>query len=156
MALRIAGLSPEPFRHLFGLPDDELARHGARRYVADADSRFPDRIEMRDVAPGESVLLLNYEHQPVDSPYRSRHAIVVREGAAAACVTVDEVPQALRSRTLSLRAFDRQGMIVDADLVEGAEMLALAQRLLDDPDTAYVHVPFARRGCYAARIDRAS
>jgi hypothetical protein len=31
--------------------------------------------------PGESVLLVNYEHQPAHSPFRSRHAIFVREGA---------------------------------------------------------------------------
>ena len=154
MALRITGLSPEPFRHLFGLPDEALARHGVHRYVADADSRFPDRVELRDVSPGESVLLLNFEHQPADTPYRSSHAIFVREGAQAAQVSIDDVPQALRTRPLSLRAFDAHGMIVDAELVDGAEMLPVAQRLLDDPSAAYVHVHYARRGCYAARSDR--
>ena len=28
---RITGLPPEPFRHLFGLSDEELAAHGAKR-----------------------------------------------------------------------------------------------------------------------------
>jgi hypothetical protein len=156
MNLRIAGLSPEPFRHLFGLSEEALARQGVHRYVADAESRFPDRIELRDVAPGETVLLLNYLHQPAESPYRASHAIFVREGATSAHVAIDEVPEALRSRPLSLRAFDARGMIVDGILVDGPEMLAASARLLANTDVAYVHVHFARLGCYAARVDRLS
>ncbi len=156
MSFRVAGLSPEPFRHLFGLPDDELARQGVHRFVADAQSRFPDRIELRDVAPGESVLLLNYLHQPADSPYRSSHAIFVREGAQQARVMVDEVPEALQTRPLSLRAFDDRGMIVAAELADGSQMAAAVERLLADDRAAYVHAHFAQRGCYAARIDRCS
>jgi hypothetical protein len=154
MRLRIAGLSPKPFQHLFGLPEEDLARLGVLRFVAEASSRYPDRIELRDVAPGETVLLLNYLHQPAESPYRASHAIFVSEGATSAHVAIDEVPEALRSRHLSLRAFDARGMIVDGDLVDGPEMLATAARLLTDVEVAYVHVHFARLGCYAARIDR--
>ena len=74
MDFRITGLSAEPFRHLFGLDDDQLAAHGARRMIADKKPGFPDRIELRDAEPGESVLLLNYTHQPADTPFRSSHA----------------------------------------------------------------------------------
>src|SRR5664280_3247991 len=88
MAFRITGLSPEPFQPLFGLPDDELARQAAKRYVADKPQAFPCRVEMRDAAPGETVLLLNHVYQPADTPYRASHAIFVREGAA---VTYDRV-----------------------------------------------------------------
>jgi hypothetical protein len=154
MGFRIAGLSPEPFCHLFGMHDDELAGRGVHRFVADSQSRFPDRIELRDAAPGESVLLLNYLHQPADSPYRSSHAIFIREGAREARVAVNEVPDALRSRPLSLRAFDERGMIVGAELTDGAEMAPAVERLLADRRAAYVHAHFARHGCYAARVDR--
>ena len=83
MTFRIRGLEPEPFRHLFGLPADELRRQGVVRCVADGKPGFPDRIELRDAEPGESVLLLNYTHQPADNPYRASHAIFVLEGARA-------------------------------------------------------------------------
>ena len=69
MAFRITGLSPKPFQHLFGLPDDELAKHGARRCVADEVPGFPCRIEMRDAELGETLLLLNHTCQPADTPY---------------------------------------------------------------------------------------
>ena len=155
MAFRITGLSPEPFSHLYGLPDDELARHGVKRYVVDASPGYPDRIEMRDAAVGETVLLLNHVSQPADTPYRASHAIFVREGAARAYDAVDEVPAVMRTRLLSLRAFDGEGMMRDADVVEGAAIEGVIARFFADPAVSYIHVHNAKRGCYAGRIDRA-
>jgi hypothetical protein len=92
----------------------------------------------------------------VDTPYRSRHAIYVIEGEGEqrAFDAVNVVPDAMRRRLLSLRAFDAQGMMIDADVVEGA-VEPLIERLLGDARTAYVHAHYARRGCFAARIERA-
>lgn len=153
-SFRISGLSPEPFAHLFGLSDDALAASGAKRYIVYEKPGFPDRIEMRDLEPGESALLINYEHQPAPTPYRSSHAIFVREGAAGAYESVNEVPDVMRIRPLSLRAFDSSGMMLDADLVDGREIEALIERFFDNPDVAYIHVHNAKRGCYSGRIDR--
>ena len=155
MAFRITGLSPEPFRRLFGLPDDELARQGVKRYVADRPQAFPCRVEMRDAAPGETVLLLNHVCQPADTPYRASHAIFVREGATDVYDRVDEVPAVMRPRLLSLRAFDADGMMVDADVVDGAAVEPLIARLLANADVSYIHAHYAKRGCYSGRIDRA-
>jgi hypothetical protein len=155
LQFRISGLSAEPFRHLFGLSEQELARHGAVRYVVDAKPGYPDRIELRDAEPGQTVLLVNYTHQPVESPYRSSHAIFVREGAAETFDRVDEVPESMRTRLLSLRAFDAKGMMLDADVIEGREIETVVARMFADPSVSYIHVHNAKRGCYAARIDRA-
>jgi hypothetical protein len=155
MAFRITGLSPEPFRHLFGLADDELERLGVKRYVVDKTPGYPDRIEMRDAEPGETVLLLNHVCQPADTPYRASHAIFVREGATRAYDAVDEVPAVMRTRLLSLRAFDAQGMMRDADVVEGSGIEAVIERLFADPAVDCIHVHNAKPGCYAGRIDRA-
>ena len=84
MSFRITGLDPAPFRRLYGLSGVELARLGVKRATADTKPGFPDRVEMRDAEPGESVLLLNYVHQPAKTPYRASHAIFVREGAERA------------------------------------------------------------------------
>ena len=155
MSFRITGLSDAPFRALYGLSDGELAARGARRYVADAKPGFPDRIELRDAEPGEKVLLVNHLHQPADTPYRASHAVFVIEGAAARYDRVGEIPDVLRSRAISLRAFDAGHMMVDADLVDGQVIEGAIQRLLGNPDVAYLQAHYARRGCYAARIDRA-
>lgn len=155
MTFRITGLSADPFRPLFGLSDSALAERGVRRMTADAPHAFPCRVTLRDAAPGENVLLINHEHQPADTPFRSRHAIFVAEGADETFDMVDTVPDQLRRRPLSLRAFDAAHMMIDADLCDGTEAEALIGRLLGDARTAYIHVHFARRGCYAARIERA-
>jgi hypothetical protein len=106
MSFCITGLSVEPFRHLYGLSDQELALHGVKRYIADKRPGFPDRIEMRDASVGEKLLLLNHVCQPANTPYRATHAIFVREGAENAYDRVDEVPEVMRTRLLSLRAYD--------------------------------------------------
>lgn len=155
MSFRITGLSPEPFRHLFGLPDAELQRHGARRCLVDRPMGFPDRIELRDCTPGETVLLLNYIHQPADTPYRASHAIFVREGASAAYDAVDAIPPPLQRRLISLRAFDAAHDMVDADVVDGAVLGPLIDRFLADPRVGYLHAHYAKRGCFAARVERA-
>jgi hypothetical protein len=154
MSFRITGLSPEPFRHLFGLSDEELAKHGARRYVADKKPGFPDRVELRDAEPGETLLLLNYTHQPADNPYRASHAIFVREGADQAYESRDEIPEVMRARPMSLRAFDANDLMVDADLVDGRDMRGVVERFFADPGVAYIQAHYAKRGCYAALIER--
>ena len=155
MDFRIKGLSPEPFRPLFGLPDAELAARGIVRRNVDSSPGYPDRVELRDAEPGENVLLLNYEHQPAASPYRSRHAIYVLENAGEAFDRVNEVPPVMRPRMLALRGFDDRDMIVDADLVDGRSVESLIERLLGDKRVAYIHAHYAKFGCYSARIERA-
>jgi hypothetical protein len=151
---RITGLPAAPFTDLFGLPDDELAARGAKRYVADAKPGFPDRIELRDLEVGERAILLNYVHQDAATPYRASHAIFVREGASQSYDRVNEVPDVLRRRTLSLRAFDAAGMMLDADLVEGTQLEDAIARMFGDSNVAYIQAHYAKPGCFAARIDR--
>lgn len=155
MDFRITGLSANEFAHLVGLSDARLSELRIRRTRVDAPHSAPDRISLRDAEPGETVLLLNYEHQPAASPYRSRHAIYVIEGEQRTFDAVNEVPDVMRRRMLSLRAFDAQGAMVDADLADGREVEPLIERLLANPGAAYVHAHYAKRGCYAARIERA-
>lgn len=154
MSFRIRGLSSTPFVELYGLDENALAARGVRRYVVDASPGFPDRIELRDADPGETVLLLNYEHQPADTPYRASHAIFVREGALQPAEFVDTVPEVMLRRTLSLRAFDADHAMVDADLAEGEGIAALIRKFLSDEQVSYIQAHYARRGCYAARIER--
>lgn len=153
MTFTVSGLSPEPFRPLYGLSDDELAERRARRVVVDG-SGFPERIEMRDAQAGETLLLVNFEHQSADTPYRSSHAVYVREGATETW-SGDHLPEVMRKRLLSLRGFSADGSMVDADVVEGRAAEPLIARMFGDPAVAYIHAHYARPGCYAARIDRA-
>jgi hypothetical protein len=115
---------------------------------------FPERIEMRDAEPGETLLLVNYQHQSAASPYRSSHAVYVREGATENW-SGDHLPDVMRQRLLSLRGFWADGSMVDADVVEGRDAEPIIERLFENRAIAYIHAHYARPGCYAARIDRA-
>ena len=154
MKFRIRGLDAAPFRPLFGLGDAALAARGVRRVVADQAGAFPDRVELREAAVGEPLLLLNYVHQVAATPYRASHAIFVLEGAGASYDRVGEVPTPIRARMISLRAFDAGDEMVDADFVDGGGIEGLIGRFFDDPDVCYLHAHYAKRGCYAARVDR--
>ena len=154
MTFRILGLAPEPFAHLFSLSDEELARHGGVRRIADSDSGYPCRISLTDAARGDELLLVNYLHQPADTPFRACHAIYIRAGERT-CDVIDTVPPQLRKRLLSLRGFDPAGMMTAADVVDGTQLEGAIARLLEDAETRYLQVHFAKPGCYAARVERA-
>ena len=153
MNFTVSGLSAEPFLALYGLSDGELSKRRARRVVA-GQTGFPERIELRDAEPGESLLLVNFEHQPANTPYRSSHAVYVREGATETW-SGGHIPEVMGKRLLSLRGFSADGSMIDADVAEGRDAEGLIERLFDDPTIAYIHAHYARPGCYAARIDRA-
>jgi len=154
MSFRIVGLEPEDFAHLHLLSDAELGAQGVERVRIDREHVAPCRITLDDAAPGEEVLLLSYRHQPAHTPYRQAGPIFVRAGGARA-ETIDQIPPALARRTLSLRAYDSEGAMIDADLTEGAQAAALIENMLANANVAYIHAHYARRGCYAARIERA-
>jgi hypothetical protein len=154
MSFRVQGLSPDTFRAQFSMNDEELRAIGARRVVADGDG-YPCRVSLAHAKVGEELLLLNYEHQPGAGPYRSRHAIYVARDSREAFDQRGVVPEVMRTRLLSVRAFDRDHMIVDADVVEGKDAAALFERLLANPEAEYLHVHNAKRGCYCAKVERA-
>ncbi len=153
-SFRVTGLPVAPFQPLFSMSDGELQARHAKRYVVDHRPGYPDRIELRDAEVGERVILVNHEHLPAEGPYRSRHAIFVIEGATRSYDAVDRIPDVLRARMLSLRAFDAAGMMVDAALVAGAGIESSIERFFADPDVLFLHCHYAMRGCYACRIDR--
>lgn len=155
MGFQIKALDYDRFAPLFAMPDDELARHRAVRRIATADGGFPCRVSLADAKAGDELVLVNHIHQESESPYRAAHAIYVRRGVEQARPAVGEVPGLFRSRMLSLRAFDAAAMIVNADLVDGRNLEPALEALFADPATAYVHLHYAKFGCYAARADRA-
>jgi hypothetical protein len=154
MSFRITGLPAAEFADLFSLSDDALRARRAVRRIAEARLSYPCRVSLTDAELGDEVVLVHYEHQRTDSPYRSSHAIYVRAGEQT-YDAVDQVPELFRRRMLSVRAFDDNGMMIGAELVDGPALEAVISELLADKRAAYLHAHFAKRGCYAARIDRA-
>src|SRR5690242_18062353 len=114
---------------------------------------FPCRVSLTDRDIGESVLLLNHVSHDVANPYRATHAIFVTEGAEEAAEYVDEVPPVFGLRVLSLRGFDKQGMMAEAMLTQPGEADAGIRNLFANPEIATIHAHNAARGCFAAKIE---
>jgi hypothetical protein len=154
MTYAVKGLDPAPFQQLFGLSDEELARRGAIRMSVTEESSFPCRISLTDRAIGEHVLLINHVSHDVSNPYRASHAIFVAEDSKSAAEFIDEVPPVFARRTLSLRGFDKEGMMADAVLAGPGEAEQAILQLFANPAIHMIHAHNAVRGCFSARIER--
>lgn len=154
MSFRVSGLDSDQFAQFFALSDAELGAYGVRREHVTEKPGAPCRVTLDDAEVGEPVLLLSYGHQPANSPYRQQGPIFVREQGER-FVDVDVIPPALARRALTLRGFDAAHMMIEADLVDGPEAAVLVERFFANPNVAYIHAHYARRGCYAALFERA-
>ena len=152
MHFHIRGLDPERFNALFTDPIQLAARNG-RRVVADAPTGFPCRVSLVDAQPGDELVLVSFEHHPTSSPYRASGPIFVRRGAEP-FDAVDRVPEMLRSRQLSVRAYDAHGDLVRAEVCPGTELEAMIADLFAEPEAHELHVHFARAGCFACTVTR--
>ena len=154
MGFQISALNIDQFSHLFGQDRETLAKQGVQRIVVDSNPGFPCRVSLRDAEVGEKVLLMNYEHQPMPTPFRSSHAIFVRESASQAIPNRNEIPEMFRHRLLSVRAFDESAMMIDADVIDGERLESLLEHMLANKSTDILHIHNAKLGCYAARVER--
>ena len=155
MSFQIHALQRAPFAALFALSDDELRARNIRSVVADERPVYPCRVSLRDAAAGERLLLLPYDHHPVETPYRASGPVYVREAATQARPAAGEVPALLRTRLLSLRGYDPRGMMVWAEVLPGSEVETAIEALFAIERFAYIHIHYAKPGCYACRVERA-
>ena len=153
MTYVVRGLDPAPYRPLFGLSDAELTDRGAVRMTVTTPS-FPCRVSLTDRTLGETVLLVNHVSHDFANPYRASHAIFVTEGVEEAAEYVDRVPPVFEKRILSLRGFDKDGMMPDAILTQPGEADAGIRKLFANDNIVSIHAHNATRGCFAARIER--
>jgi hypothetical protein len=151
---RLVALPSEAFDELRALGETELRARGARRVRAHAKPGFPCRVSLVDAEPGEEVLLVPFAHHDVDTPYRGAGPIYVRVDARTARPAANEVPEMIRSRLLSIRAYDAEGMLVASEVAEGGGLEEHVERFFSDPRIAYLHLHNARPGCFNCRVER--
>ena len=135
--------------------DTLRALPGSERVIADEPHSFPCRHCLSDAIPGEGLVLAS--HSPFDQPgpYREVGPVFVHAEPCARYGDERVAPEQLRRRLLALRGYDFRQRIVAADVVQGSDFEPLLARLFERSDVDYVHVRFARTGCYACRIERA-
>jgi hypothetical protein len=149
---QLVGLSSEFFAPLFELSDQQLRSMGARRVVADSDQGFPCRVSLEDARSGEELLLLPYEHQPADSPYRASGPIFVRRGASRTILQPGELSPYVTRRLMSIRAYDADHWMIGAEVCEGQSLAEELERHFADDRVAYIHLHNALPGCFSCLV----
>ncbi|WP_419963144.1 DUF1203 domain-containing protein [Pantoea vagans] len=154
MNFKISGLDAGPFTHLFGQSDSYLKKHNAIRQKVECYPGYPDRISLCDIPAGETALLINHIYQPADTPYFGTHAIYIWEGCTRQGIYLNELPEVVQGRVLSLRAYDEKHFIIEAEIVEGKLAEDLVRRLFGDLQVSYIQIHNAKRGCYPCCAER--
>lgn len=154
MKYRISGLRAEQFTHLFGRSDGYLKRYGAVRQIVTSYPGYPDRISLCDIPIGETALLINHIYQPADTPYRGSHAIYIWEGCTEQGIYINELPEVMNGRVLSLRAYNEKHFLIKSEICEGQSVEKLIEIFFADPQISYIQIHNAKQGCYACLAER--
>lgn len=154
MTFQIHAVNPDEFASLFDLSEAELRGLGARLQTVTAKPGFPCRVSLADAEVGETVLLVNHEHLDKTSPYRASHAIYIRKGAEQRRLEPGQIPEVLSSRLLSVRGFDCDHLMCEADVVDGRDLGPTLERFFLNAKVTYIHVHNAKPGCFAAHVSR--
>lgn len=155
MTYQFSALDYAPFEALFELTEEELEDRSMRRVTADSAEGFPCRVSLQDAHKGENLILTNFKHLDVASPYAATHAVYVREGAQRANPAKGDIPQTVAKRLVSLRAFGADGYMRHAEVAEGAAQRVTLEAMFADPMVSFVDAHSARAGCFMARATRA-
>jgi len=154
-SFQLVGLPFEPFSPLFALSDAELLARNVRRVFATTKPGYPCRVSLADAEIGDELLLLPFEHQPASSPYKSSGPIFVRKATLQAHVEPGVVPDYVRTRLISVRAYDTEHLMSDALVCAGSDAAAAIQKMFGRDDVAYIHLHNANRGCFSCAVNRA-
>ncbi|KAK0943067.1 hypothetical protein LTR48_004640 [Friedmanniomyces endolithicus] len=137
--------------------DPSFASAATSRKMTPAVS-VPCRRCLHDTVQGQEVILLSYDPFLGDSPYRSRSPIFVHAEDCREYGTApeedDTMPLQQRSKLLSIRGFDKHNMMVRAELLEDAKALRMCEEMLVGGGCEYIHIHYARYGCFAVRVER--
>lgn len=155
--LTVEALDYAPFAPLFALSDEALLARGARRIIVPANPgiNYPCRVSLAYPRAGEELILANHRHLDLPTtPYRAEGPVFVRKNAPAFRWD-GRFPEIIMQREMAVRAYDRAGIMLEAELAEKADLVALAGGWLARPDIAHVDIHSARRGCFFCRIRRA-
>lgn len=151
---RLKALPDSDFHELFKLSDSELEKIGAKRMIVDQFPGFPCRISLQDAEIGEEVILLSHFHHDTKSPYRASGPIFIRKTAKTASLYLNEVPKMFHHRLLSLRSYDKNGMMIRADVVEGTLLKNRLTKIFENREISYIHIHNAKAGCYNCLVER--
>jgi hypothetical protein len=121
--------------------------------IADSPTAYPCRHCLRFAKPGERVILFPYASIPLGHPYSETGPIFVHAEPCERYRATHEYPDDLRSGR-AFRAYNASYDMIDAEVANGSEPEAVVEKLLQNPETAFVHVRSVTHGCYTFGVER--
>ena len=131
----------------------QLRANGGVEYVADQQPGFPCRHCLCDAEIGDEVILVSHDPFRGDSPYRSASPMFLHKFECTR-PEFDAIPASLALRQLSVRAFDKDEMMIDAAITDGVDLDVVIEKLLGDEASVRLDVHNSPRGCWAVTVDR--
>jgi hypothetical protein len=154
MNFKIKSLDDKEFSEFFNWDDIELKKIGAERMTVDKFPGFPCRVSLEDAQIGEEVILLPYQHHKTNSPYQASGPIFVRKKAKTQLLDANEIPKMFNHRLLSLRGYDKNGIMKEASVIEGNILKEQIIKTFENEEIGYIHIHNARPGCYNCVVER--
>jgi hypothetical protein len=99
------------------------------------------------------MVLFPFAAIPAGRPYSETGPIFVHAEPCDRYSAATEYPAAFREGR-AVRAYNSQHDMIAAEVVNGNGPEAVIERFLENPDTAFVHVRSATRGCYTMEVER--
>lgn len=121
--------------------------------LAASPTGYPCRHCLRWATPGERVILFPFASVPPGHAYSETGPIFVHAEPCARYADTATFPSAFREGRV-LRAYDSTHQMIDAAVVDDEEPEAVIEKLLQNPETDFIHVRSATRGCYTMGIER--
>lgn len=132
------------------------AEAGAPDHVfvtADSPGGFPCRHCLLWAQPGERLILFPFAAIAPGRPYSESGPIFVHAEPCEQYAKTNEYPLEFREGRV-VRAYNARHDLIAAELANGDGPEAVIERFLQQPETAFVHVRSASRGCYTMKIER--
>jgi hypothetical protein len=129
-----------------GAPDHAIV-------IADSPTGYPCRHCLRFVQPGERVVLFPYAAIPPGHPYSESGPVFVHAEPCERYSATREYPSDFRNGRV-FRAYNANYGMIDAEVANGSEPEAVVEKLLQNPETAFVHVRSVTHGCYTFGVER--
>jgi hypothetical protein len=121
--------------------------------TVDSPRGYPCRHCLRWTHPGEQVILFPFTSIPPGRPYSESGPIFVHAEPCERYSATGEFPADFRNGRV-MRAYNSKNDMIDAAVVNGSEPEAVVEKLLQNPETAFVHARSLTRGCFTFQIER--
>jgi Protein of unknown function (DUF1203) len=122
----------------------------------DIDRTYPCRHCLREASGRTGMLLFSYQTPKPRSVYGQPTAIFLCANPCDRFDGPDSIPDIVRNRLVSLRAFRRDGMMIyDANEIVDGDYDGAVRKIFARDEVAFINAHTAKAGCMLCHIERA-